>query len=467
MQHRAHILGLLCAAVLACAARAGEIRGRVLDAAGAPVAQARVLAAENTVAQILYSSPKGAYAVSPSESDAAIATAGKLTAETVTDAEGRFVLADLRSARYTLLAFLPERGFALHQDTEIGALLDLVLAPAATVTGRVKGLHLDKTRHVLQLKPRAPFANVVFTPNIEFVGEDDFRFGPLPSIPGWNVVLTEWVLARGYSGVVVSEPVDVAAGAKAQVAIDLERGRSLAGVIGVEHLGGPLSDVSIVARSTGTPARERGAVSDKNGRFVLRGLTNGEWTIEARRFTTRATAGCGVGPKDVFASRVVVIGMEETPPIDLEVPRLMGALRVGDLAPDFSATTLDGRTICLSSLRGKVVLVDFWATWCGMCRAEFPRLRETYAMFDGGTRFEIVGASIDEDAEAVRKLTNTLRLGWPQTALGAVERNSLAQTFNIAATPSSFLIDREGTIVAINASSDELRAAVKKLLDAQ
>src|SRR5204863_7783936 len=135
--------------------------------------------------------------------------------------------------------------------------------------------------------------------------------------------------------------------------------------------------------------------------------------------------------------------------------RLMNALHVGDLAPDFSAQTLDGRSICLSALRGKVVLVDFWATWCGMCRADFPKLRDTYAMFDGGTRFEIVGASIDEDVEAVRKLTKTLRLAWPQTALGGVERNRLAQIFNIAATPSSFLIDREGTIVAINASSDE------------
>jgi peroxiredoxin len=179
----------------------------------------------------------------------------------------------------------------------------------------------------------------------------------------------------------------------------------------------------------------------------------------------RSTAGCGVGPKDVFAARTVVVGSESAAPIELEVPQLLGVPRLGDKAPDFEVTTLDGRTLSLAALRGKVVLVDFWATWCGLCRAEFPKLRDTYAQFDGGTRFEIVGASIDEDVEAVRKLTKTLRLSWPQTTLGIVEKNLLAQRFNIAATPSSFLIDAEGKIVAINVFGDALRAEVAKLLD--
>lgn len=464
MKRAASLLVLAGMAFPAQAALAGEIRGRVLDAAGAPVPNARVLAAENTVAQILYSSPQGAFAVSASESDAAIAAEGKLTGETVADAEGRFVLADLRAARYSLLAFVPERGFALHLDTEIGATLDLALTPGATVTGRVKGLRLDRTKHVLQLKPRTLVANIVFTPNIDLAKDDGFRFGPLPDLPGWNLMLTEWVIERGFSGAIVTEPVDVAAGKSAVVVLDLERGRRLSGTVRGAR-GEPLSSVAVVARSSAAPARERGAVTGKDGTFLLRGLADGEWTIEARRWTTRSSAGCGVGPKDVFASRAVVVGADDPGSIDLEVPQLLGVPRLGDVAPDFEVTTLDGRTLSSSALRGKVVLVDFWATWCGLCRAEFPKLRETYAMFDGGTRFEIVGASIDEDVEAVRKLTRTLHLTWPQTTLGPVEKNALAQIFNIAATPSCFLIDREGKIVAINVFGDELRAELKKLLD--
>jgi hypothetical protein len=225
MQHAATMLALAGLALSAPAAFAGEIRGRVLDAAGAPVPNARVLAAENTVAQILYSTPKGAFAVSASETDAAIATEGKLTGETATDAEGRFTVPNLRAARFTLLALEPERGFALHQDTEVGSTLDLTLAPGATVTGRVKGLRLDRTKHVLQLKPRTLVANIVFTPNIDLAKDDGFRFGPLPDLPGWNLMLTEWVIERGFSSVLVTEPVDVAAGKSVSVTVDLDRDR--------------------------------------------------------------------------------------------------------------------------------------------------------------------------------------------------------------------------------------------------
>ena len=166
----------------------------------------------------------------------------------------------------------------------------------------------------------------------------------------------------------------------------------------------------------------------------------------------------------MFASQRLTIGDGAVGEVAFEVPRLLNALRVGDVAPDFEAATLGGAAISVADLRGKVVLVDFWATWCGMCRAEFPKLRETYSMFDGGTRFEIIGVSIDEDLDAVRKLTQRLALAWPQTALGPLETNALAQIFNIAATPSSFLIDREGKIVAINALGDDLRTELAKLM---
>ncbi|MDZ4773381.1 MAG: redoxin domain-containing protein [Planctomycetota bacterium] len=452
--------------LLACAgtpAFAGEIRGRVLDAAGAPVAKARVIAAENTVAHITYASPQSVYAISPSEADVRIAGAGKLTGDTTTDAEGRFTLRDLRTARYTLLAFEAQLGFVTHFDTDVGGEFDLTLKSSATVSGRVKGLELDRTKHVLQLKLRAPFHNLVFAPNVDWIGADEFRFGPLPDVPGWNLVLTEWVIERGYSGVVALQPVDAVSGANAAVAIDSSAGRIVTGSVRTTEAGA-LANVSIVARSNSTPVRERGGISGKDGRFRLIGLEDGEWTIEARRFTTRETAGCGVGPKDVFAASTVRVGADAVGEVSFVVPRLLNALRVGDVAPAFKALTLAGAEISLADLRGKAVLVDFWATWCSMCRAEFPKLRDTYAMFAGGTRFEIVGVSIDEDLDAVRKLTQRLGLTWPQTALGPVEKNALAQLFNIAATPSSFLIDREGKIVAINALGDELRTEIAKLL---
>lgn len=459
------VSSLACAAFLLIAPTwaAGELGGRVIDPAGAPVALARILAAENTVAQIFYSTPKGAFATSASATDAALGTSGSLTGEALSDADGRFRIADLRDARFTVFVIEPARGFALKLDVATGADLECTLAPPAVVTGRLVGLKLDGAKHVLQLKPRAPFANIVFTPNVEHGKNDDFRFGPLPDVPGWSLLLTEWVPERAFSGVLLSEPLDPAAGASLRALIDLGQGRSLSGVVRGSR-GEPLSDVSVVARSESVPVRERGAITDREGRFTLRGLADGAWTVAARRWTARESAGCGVGPKDVFATRTILVGAETMPPLELDVPRLLGAPGVGDPAPQFEVATLDGRTVTLAGLRGKVVLVDFWATWCGLCRADFPKLRETYARYEGGKDFEIVGVSIDDDSEAVRKLVATLGLRWPQTSLGGLEKNPLAQLFNVAATPSSFLIDREGKIVAVNASGEPLRAQLAKLL---
>ena len=113
---------------------------------------------------------------------------------------------------------------------------------------------------------------------------------------------------------------------------------------------------------------------------------------------------------------------------------------------ELSFTAVDGKTVDLADLRGKVVLIDFWATWCPPCVEEAPALVETYEKFkDRG--FEIVGISLDSDKGALEKFTSENKMTWPQFFDGKGWDNELAQRFKIQSVPTLWLLDREGKLI--------------------
>jgi cytochrome c biogenesis protein CcmG/thiol:disulfide interchange protein DsbE len=135
---------------------------------------------------------------------------------------------------------------------------------------------------------------------------------------------------------------------------------------------------------------------------------------------------------------------------------------VGSVAPDFTLTDLDGTPISLAELRGRPVVVNFWASWCGPCVEEFPLLEDA-ARRHAGDELAIVGIVYQDRSEAARAFMERNDASWP-AAMDPGERTAAA--YGILAPPETFFIGRDGRIVArqigqLSASSlDEKLAAI-------
>jgi len=133
----------------------------------------------------------------------------------------------------------------------------------------------------------------------------------------------------------------------------------------------------------------------------------------------------------------------------------MRSFIIGGDAPDFGQATPDGKLLKLSDLRGKVVLIDFWASWCGPCRRENPNVVKLYNAYkDKG--FEILGVSLDRDRQRWLEAIAQDELTWPHVSDLQQWSNSAAQLYGVNSIPHTVLVDRQGKIIARNLRGDAL-----------
>lgn len=137
-----------------------------------------------------------------------------------------------------------------------------------------------------------------------------------------------------------------------------------------------------------------------------------------------------------------------------------------DKAPDFSAKTPDGKVVSLKESLGKVTIIDFWASWCGPCRAENPNVVALYNEFHS-KGLNIIGVSLDDNADAWKKAIEKDKLTWTHVSNLQKWKEPIALTYHVEEIPTTFLLDKEGNIVAKNLHGEELRAKVKELLNAK
>lgn len=171
---------------------------------------------------------------------------------------------------------------------------------------------------------------------------------------------------------------------------------------------------------------------------------------------------CGNSRAGRQAERASAGEQAEAPAVDMS--QYMPSLAVGSEVPDFEARDTLGNLFRLSSLRGKPVVVDFWASWCGDCRREIPAVKELHAEF-APQGVEFVGMSFDHDEAAWRKCLAQSGLAFVQVSnLVKWKESPVSSAYDLHWIPTMALVSPEGTLMGFAFTAADMRALLAKVL---
>ncbi|MCP4248287.1 MAG: redoxin domain-containing protein [bacterium] len=254
--------------------------------------------------------------------------------------------------------------------------------------------------------------------------------------------------------------IDVTAGENKTQDVKLGPPNRVAGLV-VDAEGAPLAGVHVMAvkwRDHDTLGLQ--AMTDEQGRFVIADAPDDEFLV-----TLLHQAHQHLPDQPVQAPKADY-RFEMHPRVGSPGGVAAAKFKIGDPAPTLEVSDLDGNKIRLADLKGKTVLLDFWATWCGPCVAEIPHLKDVYAKFGQRPDFALIGISLDEKPDTVRRFIKQQKMPWPQVVGDQAGATKAADNYGVQAIPATFLITPDGKIQALDLHGPALKQQIGKLLTA-
>lgn len=207
-----------------------------------------------------------------------------------------------------------------------------------------------------------------------------------------------------------------------------------------------------------------------DGSFRIDDVTSGTYQLNCNFAEEPDGKQFGRGETIGTLSKEVTIpemeGGRSDEPLDLgtlEVT-IVTTLEVGKPVPALETVTLDGKPLKLADFKGKFVLLDFWATWCGPCRAELPHVKSAYEKFGKQDNFVMIGLSLDEDTKEPIAYCKENGCEWIQGFLGEWKKTDIPSQFGVRGIPSTFLIGPDGNLVAKNMRGESIVQAIESAL---